>query len=60
MKENEQELGGNIEELERKGDVTIESTSGWYFPDGTNPKPDSISPTFTAMVNLVINNGKKS
>ena len=31
MKENEHELGGNTEELEKRGDVIIESTSGWYF-----------------------------
>jgi hypothetical protein len=60
IKENEQELGGNIEELEKRGDVTIESTSGWYFPDGASPNPYLIIPTFTAMVDLAINNRKKS
>jgi DcmR-like sensory protein len=60
IKEKEQELAGNIEELEKRGDVTIESTSGWYFPDGTNLNPDRIIATFTAMVDLAIHNGKKA
>src|SRR5919205_332532 len=51
MKESKQEPG-NLEELEKRGDVTIESTSGWYFPDGTSPNPDRIIPTFVAMVDL--------
>ena len=59
IKEKEQELAGNIEELEKRGDVTIESTSGWYFPDGTNLNPDRIIATFTAMVDLAIHNGKR-
>jgi hypothetical protein len=58
MKE-EEELE-NIEELDKKGDVTIESTSEWYFPDGTNPNPDRIIPTFAAMVDLAIFKGKKA
>ncbi|HJT48661.1 MAG TPA: MEDS domain-containing protein [Nitrososphaeraceae archaeon] len=60
IKENESALGGNIEELEKRGNVTIESTSSWYFPDGVNLNPDRIIATFTAMVDLAINNGKKA
>jgi DcmR-like sensory protein len=60
IKENESVLGGNIEELQKRWNVTIESTSGWYFPDGTTPNPDRIIATFTAMVDLAINNGKKA
>ncbi|HYY51077.1 MAG TPA: MEDS domain-containing protein [Nitrososphaeraceae archaeon] len=59
MKESKQEPG-NLEELEKRGDVTIESTSGWYFPDGTSPNPDRIIPTFVAMVDLAISKGKKA
>jgi hypothetical protein len=60
IKENESALGGNIEELVKRGNVTIESTSGWYFPDGANLNPDRIIATFTAMVDLAIHNGKKA
>jgi hypothetical protein len=60
IKENEGALGGNIEELEKRGNVTIESTSGWYFPGGANLNPDRIIATFTAMVDLAVYNGKKA
>jgi len=59
MKENEGEFG-KIEDLEKKGDVTIEFTSGWYFPDLTNPNTDRIVAMFVAMVDLAISNGKKA
>jgi hypothetical protein len=59
MKENEEELG-KIEDLEKNGDVDIEFTSGWYFPDHTNPNADRIVAMFVAMVDLAIFRGKKA
>jgi MEDS: MEthanogen/methylotroph, DcmR Sensory domain len=44
----------------KNGDVTIESTSEWYFPGGKNPNPDRIIPTFAAMVDLAISKGKNA
>ena len=58
MKSYEGELG-KIEDLEKKGDVTIEFTSGWYFPDNTNPNTDRIVAMSVAMVNLAVSRGKK-
>jgi hypothetical protein len=51
---------GKIEDLEKKGEVTIKFTSGWYFPDKTNPHTDRIVAMFVAMVDLAISNGKKA
>ena len=44
----------------RKGDLTIEFTSGWYFPDCTNPNPDRVVAMFVAMVDLAISKGKRA
>jgi hypothetical protein len=60
IEENESALGGNLEELEKRWNVTIESTSSWYFPDGADLNPDRIIATFTAMVDLAVYNGKKA
>ena len=47
-------LGEKAEGLLRKGDVTIESTSDWYFPGNVKPDPSRIIATFTPMVDLAV------
>jgi hypothetical protein len=44
----------------KKGDLTIEFNSGWYFPDHTTPNAGRIVAMFVAMVDLAVSRGKKA
>lgn len=50
----------NLKASKKKGEVTIESTSGWYFTGGKPPNPDRVIAMFVAMVDRAVANGKKA